>query len=158
MSALQPPAFTAPYIDKLYCGGAAGPDAFDCYRLAAVASNETFNTHIDLYSDQVPDESRGRTVFREESAKLLDLRSNGGWREIAQPVVGDFILLRVGPHHCHCGLVVATAPRPVGAPPAGLMMHIHPGINVTNVEWHSSEWARRVVGFHRWSGGASDAR
>ena len=152
MTGHQPPAWVERYIHKAYRNGGSGPDAYDCFRLAACASNENLGTAIPLCENIVPDQGRGNVVFREDCQRLLDLWKEGGWRQIESPRIGDFIRLRRGRHLQHCGLVVATLPRPAWRPPAGVMLHVHKGINVTCEEWHGPRWVNRVSGFFRWTG------
>ena len=146
----KPPAWVQEYIGKTYELGACGPDSFDCYRLMAVVMGEKYKRPVPLKGDMVPDPSGGRGAFLRAIAGMLGERAD--WQEVDAPQPGDGILLRHGKHEAHCGLVVAVLPRPAGHPPAGWMLHIHKGINVTCEIWHGPRWGNRVVGFHRYVG------
>jgi cell wall-associated NlpC family hydrolase len=138
------------YIRKPYKNGARGPDAYDCYGLMAAVQRQHFGLDVSAFDGEIADRTRGRTAFLREVEGLLKHRES--WVQVDRPRPGDGVLLRFGDFEAHCGVVVAVKPRPETAPPAGWMLHVHEGVNVVCVDWNSTEWANRVVGFWRYRG------
>lgn len=143
--------WTRAWTDVNYQLGAAGPNAYDCYRLMAAVLRAEAGLDVPLHEDQVPEKPGSKQAFLKNAEEMLADESL--WRPVERPEPFDAVKLRFGAYNCHCGVVVAVLARPGHLPPAGRMLHIHEGINSTIEDWHSSRWRNRVVGFRRFIGG-----
>ncbi len=150
------PEWTRAWTTAAYRLGAAGPCAYDCYRLMAAVMRAEAGLDVPLHEDQVPAQPSSKQTFLKNIEEMLaDERL---WRPVARPQPFDAVKLRFGAYQCHCGVVVTVWPRAAHLPPAGRMLHIHEGINSTVEDWHSGRWQNRVVGFRRFVGGRIKGR
>ena len=62
------------------------------------------------------------------------------WEEVRDVRPLDLVLLRIGAHACHVGIVVEP----------GLMLHLLRGCNAVIERYDGPLWERRVVGVFRW--------
>ena len=149
---LLPPAWTAPWTSAgIFAHDGTGPVAWNCFNLMAAVQRREFGLPVPLWTGAMPNpDEMGKRAYLEEVERLLADRRL--WKRVERPEPGDSVVLQFGGLESHCGVVVGIRPRPADMPPAGLMMHVHMGINVTCEEWHGDKWRNRVVGFYQFVG------
>ena len=147
---MTPPAWTAPWTATgTYAHDGAGPHAWNCYNLMAAVQRRQFGLAVPVWTGAIPDAcAMAARDWRCAAARLLSARDS--WCAVDRPAPGDGVVFRIGGLEAHCGVVVAVRSD---AARAGLMMHVHRGIDVTVEAWHGTAWAARVAGFWRFTGG-----
>lgn len=109
----------------------------DCYGLVRLVLLEQCGVALPLYNNDYVGVGRAHA---HELAALIDRE-----RPLfpAVPVewgaVGDIVLMRVGGHEQHVGLVVAP----------GVMLHTEEGCAAVTERMDSLRWRHRIVGFYR---------
>ena len=147
---MTPPAWTARWTATgTYAHDGAGPEVWNCYNLMAAVQRRQFGLAVPVWAGEIPDpRTMAAELWRCAAAQLLSGRDL--WREVETPKPGDGIAIRIGGLEVHCAVVVAIRPENARA---GLMMHVHDGINVTVEAWHGMRWKNRIGGFYRFIGG-----
>lgn len=106
---------------------------WDCWAVVHACYREVFGIALPSYTADY--------ASAQDRDDLNDLiRSQlGDWREVARPAPGDVVLLRVGRHACHVGVVVGP----------GRMVHVERGTETCIDRYDGPRWGKRMVGIYR---------
>ncbi len=138
------PAWCADYMAIPFLSGGRDRAGCDCYGLVRLVLRERFGVEVPSYAGEYPDALEYAEVAALISRCLLALpvAEDGLWCEIANPVPGAVILLRIAGEPWHVGVIVAER----------WFLHVRPGTDSCLERYDSIRWRRRIAGFYRYVG------
>lgn len=144
-SIVSAPAWVADYLAIPFVEGGRARDGADCYGLVRLVLADRFGIAIPLQSAGAYTSDLDKNARAELAERVRATLAE--WREVPRPDIapGDVLLLRVEGRPLHVG---------VALDPAGLFLHSEIDIGPHLDDWTGARWARRVLGFYRWGGGA----
>jgi cell wall-associated NlpC family hydrolase len=121
-------AATVPFVDR-----GRTWHGWDCYGLVYRAYADVLGIALPSYVERSP------PADAHEDVAALIRREIADWARVAVPRPSDGVLLRLGSHACHVGLVLG----------AGRFLHAMEGLGTCAERLDGPHWRNRVVGFYR---------
>jgi cell wall-associated NlpC family hydrolase len=136
---VAPPQWCERYVGLPYRMGARGPDAFDCWGLNWLVLAEQFGiTAPEAYGVEWDKRDRDSRVAA-AGAIMREADLHFDEVEPGKEHPSDIIVLRIGGHPLHCGVVVTP----------GWMLHAAEDADTALERYNGTVWRNRVAGFWR---------
>jgi len=129
-------SWTNEYIGIPYQNRGRTREGADCWGLVCLVYARECGMILPALSNRYGNAADAREVA------ALTMDQSPLWEPIlpAEVRAFDLVLLRIGAHPCHVGIVVGP----------GLMIHLLRGCNAVVERYDGPLWTRRVVGVFRW--------